>query len=110
MEFGLDLASQIIHCSASWRSPAPDRTASRPAVGVATKYAVARANGIGLPIVVDGVNEAGLAGGLLYCRMSRSTRTSRKLMPGRRSPPTNCCTLTNFATVAEARRASRRSR
>nr|WP_294503154.1 choloylglycine hydrolase family protein [uncultured Rhodopila sp.] len=106
MEFGLDLASEIIVVPRKLviTGTGPDGTA---ASGLAwtTKYAVAGANGLGLPIVVDGVNEAGLAGGLLYLPNvavyqdvapgdARSSIASYELL---------LYTLTSFATVAEAR-------
>ncbi|MGV2981911.1 linear amide C-N hydrolase [Camelimonas sp. ID_303_24] len=70
-----------------------------------TKYGVAGANAFGMPVFVDGVNEAGLAGGMLY-------------LPGLAQyqdvPPSEASTsiaahevltyiLTNFASVAEVK-------
>ncbi len=106
MEFGLDLESQIIIVPRKFAitGTGPAGTA---ASGLAwtTKYAVAGANGLGLPIVVDGVNEAGLAGGLLYLPNvavyqdvapadAKTSIASYELL---------LYTLTNFSTVAEAR-------
>lgn len=66
MEFGLPLKSQLIVLP---------RNLAVPGVGVdgkpgsghnwTSKYAVAGMNGLGLPVLIDGMNEKGLVGGLL---------------------------------------------
>jgi choloylglycine hydrolase len=106
MEFGLDLASQIIivprKLAITGTGPSGAAASGLPWT---TKYAVAGANGLGLPIVIDGVNEAGLAGGLLYLpnvavyqdvapNDAKTSIASYELL---------LYTLTSFATVAEAR-------
>jgi len=67
MEFGLPLQSQLIVMPRGYafRGTGPDGTAG---TGLAWtgKYGVVGANGLGLDIVVDGLNEKGLAGGLLF--------------------------------------------
>ena len=106
MEFGMDLHSQlvIVPRKLAITGTGPDGAAG---TGLAwtTKYGVAGANGIGLPIVVDGVNEAGLAGGMLYMpgaavyqdvapAEARTSIASYELL---------LYALTSFATVAEAK-------
>jgi choloylglycine hydrolase len=106
MEFGLDLHSQlvIVPRNLALTGTGPDGTAGA-GLPWTTKYGVAGANGLGLPVVVDGVNEAGLAGGLLYlpdlavyqdvaAADAKASIASYELL---------LYTLTSFATVAEAR-------
>ncbi len=106
MEFGLNLNSQLIIVPRKLAiiGTGPDGTAGS-GLAWTTKYGVAGANGVGLPIVVDGINEAGLAGGLLYLPSlavyqdvppaeARNSIASYELL---------LYTLTNFATVAEAK-------
>lgn len=106
MEFGLDLRSQLIVVprKLTITGTGPDGKAGS-GLAWTTKYGVAGANGIGLPIVVDGINEAGLAGGLLYLpdvavyqdvppAEARGSIASYELL---------LYALTNFATVAEAK-------
>ena len=66
MEFGLPLKSQltVIPKNTSMLGVGVD---SKPGSGLnwVTKYAVAGMNGLGMPVLVDGMNEKGLVGGLL---------------------------------------------
>jgi choloylglycine hydrolase len=66
MEFALPLRSQLVIIPRNYRITATGPAA--PVVGQGgmtwqTKYAAVGANALGLPILVDGVNEKGLAGG-----------------------------------------------
>ena len=106
MEFGLDLQSQLIVVprKLALTGTGPDGSAGS-GLAWTTKYGVAGANGIGLPIVVDGINEAGLAGGLLYLP---NVAVYQDVPPGeaRKSVASYellLYVLTNFATVAEAK-------
>jgi choloylglycine hydrolase len=67
MEFSLPLHSQllVIPRAYSFTGAGPDGAAGAglPWTG---KYGAAGANGLGLPVLVDGMNEKGLAGGLLF--------------------------------------------
>ncbi len=108
MEFGLPLQSQftVVPRKLEVKGTGPDGTAG---TGLAwtTKYGATGMNGLGLPILIDGMNEAGLAGGMLY-------------LPGlaeyQSVPPAEAknsiasfelllYVLTNFATVAETKAA-----
>lgn len=66
MEFGLPLKSQltVIPRATPMLGVGVD---SKPGTGLnwTTKYAVAGLNGLGLPVLLDGMNEKGLVGGLL---------------------------------------------
>ncbi|MGA0564620.1 linear amide C-N hydrolase [Ancylobacter sp. VNQ12] len=67
MEFSLPLQSQLIVLprSHAYKGTGPDGTAGT-GLGWTGKYGVAGANGLGLPVVIDGLNEKGLAGGMLF--------------------------------------------
>jgi choloylglycine hydrolase len=106
MEFALPLHSRVIVVprNLALTGTGPDGQAGS---GMAwhSKYGVVGMDGIGLPIVVDGMNEAGLAGGALYLPgyaeyqavpsgQERNSVASYELL---------LYILTSFATVAEAR-------
>lgn len=65
LEFGFPLESEAIviprHYAA--RATGPE---GKPGWGWKSRYAIAGLNAFGLPVVVDGLNEKGLAGGILY--------------------------------------------
>jgi len=67
MEFGLPLNSTltVIPRNFAYVGTGPD---GKPGTGLpwTTKYGAGGANAFGLPVLVDGLNEAGLAGGMLY--------------------------------------------
>ncbi len=106
MEFGLALDSQLVVVprKLALTGTGPDGKAG---TGLAwtTRYGVAGTNGLGLPIVVDGVNEAGLAGGLLYLPNIAVFQDVAPADAGTSiaSYELLLYTLTRFATVAEAR-------
>jgi choloylglycine hydrolase len=106
MEFALPLHSRVIVVprNLALTGTGPDGQAGS---GLAwhSKYGVVGMDGIGLPIVVDGMNEAGLAGGALYLPgyaeyqavpsgQERNSVASYELL---------LYILTSFATVAEAK-------
>jgi choloylglycine hydrolase len=106
MEFALPLHSRVIVVprNLALTGTGPDGQAGS---GMAwrSKYGVVGMDGIGLPIVVDGMNEAGLAGGALYLPgyaeyqavpsgQERNSVASYELL---------LYILTSFATVAEAK-------
>lgn len=67
LEFGLPLNSQIIVMprNLAITGTGPDGKAGT-GLPWTTKYGAGGTNAFGLPILLDGVNEAGLAGGILY--------------------------------------------
>jgi choloylglycine hydrolase len=65
LEFAIDLQSEILVSPRGYERVGltPD---NRDGLKWKAKYASVGANGVGLPILIDGVNEAGLAAGLFY--------------------------------------------
>jgi choloylglycine hydrolase len=65
MEFGIAMDSNVIVVPRGYEriGTTPD---GKPGLKWSSKYACVGANGIGLPVMVDGVNEKGLAAGLFY--------------------------------------------
>ncbi len=65
MEFGIDLQSEIIFLPRGYRFPEPGEP-RQAGLQWESKYAIIGANAQGMKLVVDGINEKGLAGGLLW--------------------------------------------
>ena len=67
LEFALQLQSQlvVIPRNLATKAVGPDGTAGS-GLAYTTKYGATGANGLGLPIIVDGINEKGLAAGMLF--------------------------------------------
>jgi choloylglycine hydrolase len=65
MEFGVDMRSNVIVVPRGYErtGTTPD---GKPGLKWNSKYACVGANGVGLPIMLDGVNEMGLSAGLFY--------------------------------------------
>jgi choloylglycine hydrolase len=65
LEFAVDLHSDVLVSPRGYERVgiAPD---GKDGLKWKAKYASVGANGVGLPILIDGVNEAGLAAGLFY--------------------------------------------
>ena len=65
LEFGIDLKSNVIMVPRGYSRTAttPD---GKPGKTWTSKYASLGANALGMPILVDGLNERGLAVGLFY--------------------------------------------
>ncbi len=65
LEFGIDLNSDILMIPRGFArtGTTPD---GKPGLSWTTKYASVGANGAGLPILLDGLNEKGLAAGTFY--------------------------------------------
>jgi choloylglycine hydrolase len=106
LEFALPLHSRVIVVP---RNLALTGTGPNGQAGTGlawhSKYGVVGMDGIGLPIVVDGINEAGLAGGALYLP---GYAEYQAVPPGQE--PNSVASyelllyvLTSFATVAEAK-------
>jgi choloylglycine hydrolase len=106
MEFGLPLKSQltVIPRNLAMLGIGPD---SKPGTGLGwtSKYAVAGMNGLGMPVLVDGMNEKGLVGGLLN---APNTAVYQVVSPvdaanSIASIQMLIYALTNFATVDEVK-------
>lgn len=67
MEFGVPLQSQfiVVPRKLEVQGTGPDGTAGS-GLAWTTRYGATGTNGFGLSVLIDGMNEAGLAGGLLY--------------------------------------------
>jgi choloylglycine hydrolase len=104
MEFGNDLNSDVIMIPRGYTrtGTTPD---GKPGLKWKAKYASVGANGIGMPVLFDGVNEKGLSSGLFYFP------TSAKYMPytaadaGKTVAPWELGSwmLENFASVEEVK-------
>jgi len=106
MEFGVDLQSEgvVIPRGYALAATGPD---GKPGLGWTTTYAAAGLNAFGLPILADGVNEKGLAGGMLLFPGYAGYVPVAEADPARAIAGWDFLTwaLTNFATVAEVRAA-----
>lgn len=108
MEFGIPLHSQAMEMPRGYANVGigPDGSVGK-GKSWTSKYAVIGANVFGLPFYVDGMNEAGLAGGLLN---APNTAVYQEVPVGQEAnsiAPQQLLTyaLTNFATVEEVRQA-----
>lgn len=106
LEFGLPLNSAltVIPRNLPYAGTGPD---GKPGTGLAwtTRYGAGGANAFGLPILLDGVNEAGLAGGMLYLP-GLALYQDVPAAEGRTSIAAHevlTYILTNFASVAEVK-------
>ena len=84
MEFGVDMDSNVIVVPRGYErtGTTPD---GKPGLKWSSKYACVGANGVGLPIMVDGLNEKGLAAGLFYFPGTATTCRTPPPTPTRRS-------------------------
>jgi choloylglycine hydrolase len=106
MEFGLPLKSQLTVIPKNLALPGVGLD-GKPGTGLnwTTKYAAAGMNGLGLPVLVDGMNEKGLVGGLLNApntavyQVVSPTESSNSIA----SVQMLIYALTNFATVEEVK-------
>src|ERR1700691_531990 len=104
LEFGIDLKSNVIMVPRGYlrTGTTPD---SKPGKTWTSKYATLGANALGMPVLIDGLNERGLAVGLFYFP------TSAKYQPYAPSDAPSTIApwevgsyiLENFATVDEVR-------
>lgn len=108
MEFGIPLKSAVLITPRGYalQGVGIDGT---PGTGKnwVSKYAVIGANAFGLPLYVDGLNEAGLAGGLLNAPNTAQyqTPTQEQSSNSIAAQQMLIYVLTNFATVAEVKEA-----
>lgn len=106
MEFGLPLKSQLTVVPRNLPMPGVG-VDGKPGTGLnwTTKYAAAGMNGLGMPILLDGMNEKGLVGGLLN---APNTAVYQVVSPADSansiaSAQILIYALTNFATVDEVK-------
>ncbi len=106
MEFGLPLKSQLTVIPRNMPLPGVG-VDGKPGTGLnwTTKHAAAGMNGLGMPILLDGMNEKGLVGGLLN---APNTAVYQVVSPADSSNSIASVqiliyALTNFATVDEVK-------
>ena len=106
MEFGLPLKSQLTVVPRNLAMPGVG-VDGKPGTGLnwTSKYAVTGMNALGLPVLVDGMNEKGLVGGLLNAPNTAvyqnvSTADSAKSIA---SVQILMYALTNFSTIEEVK-------
>jgi choloylglycine hydrolase len=106
MEFALPLDSQglVIPRNLKITGTGPNGEAGT-GLSWTTKYGAVGMNGVGLPVLVDGMNERGLAGGLLYLPGVAEFQDVVPADATRSIASFELLTyiLTNFATVAEVK-------
>jgi choloylglycine hydrolase len=106
LEFGLPLKSQLTVIPRNLKVPGVG-VDGKPGTGLnwTTKYATAGMNGLGMPVLVDGMNEKGLVGGLLN---APNTAVYQVVSPAESATSIASIqmlmyALTNFATVDEVK-------
>lgn len=106
MEFGFPLKSDVIMVPRAFKLEGVGLD-GKPGSGLnwTTKYAVVGMNGVNLPVLLDGMNEKGLMGGLLN---APNTAVYQDVAPADSSKSISSVqmliyVLTNFATVEEAK-------
>ena len=106
MEFGFHLTSQavVIPRKFGFTGTGPG---GKPGKVWAAKYGAVGMNAFGLPVLTDGMNEKGLAGGILYFPDYAGYADPAKADPASSMAPWEFLTwaLTSFATVAEVKAA-----
>lgn len=104
LEFGIDLKSQIkmIPRGHVRTGTTPD---GKPGLTSTAKYASVGMDALGMDVIIDGVNEAGLAVGLFYFPGSAGYMTYTPEVADKTLAPWELGSwlLENFASVAEAR-------
>lgn len=108
MEFGFHLSSQmtVIPRQFALAATGPDGKIGG-GMGWTSKYAAVGLNAFGMPVLTDGMNEKGLAGGILYFPDYVGYADPKTADPKAAMAPWDFLTwaLTNFATVAEVKAA-----
>ena len=104
MEFGFELKSDGVVIPRGYGFSSPGSN-GKPGMSWKTKYAATGLNGFGLNVLIDGMNEKGLAGGILYFPGYAEYADPAKADPAKSMAPWEFLTwaLTNFATVAEVK-------
>ena len=108
MEFGIPLKSAILKTPRGYAFQGVGIDgASGSGINWVAKYAVVGANAFGLPLYIDGLNEAGLAGGLLNAPNTAQYQNPTQEQSSNSIAPQQLLlyALTNFATVQEVKEA-----
>lgn len=104
LEFGFDLDSNIIIIPRQFAMQGTTES-GKPGLAWETKYGATGLNGLGKMMLVDGVNEKGLASGIFYLPGYAHYQDVKADEESRSMAPHELVTwiLTNFATVDEVR-------
>ncbi len=104
MEFGFQLASEAIVIPRRFALTATG-PGGKPGLAWTAKFAAVGLNAFGAPVLADGMNEKGLAGGILYFPGYAGYKDPAKTDPATAMAPWEFLTwaLTSFATVAEVK-------
>ena len=106
MEFGFHLTSEaiVLPRQFAFSATGPD---GKPGLVWSSKYGAVGLNAFGLPVLTDGMNEKGLAGGILYFPGYAGYANPVATDPAKALAPWEFLTwaLTSFATVAEVKAA-----
>jgi len=104
LEFGFDLQSNvlIVPAGTAFTGSTPD---GAKGIRYETKYGIAGANAVGLPVIIDGLNEKGLYVGIFYFPSFASYPEATRENQSRAMAPHEYATwlLGNFATVEEVK-------
>ena len=106
MEFGFQLTSEVIVLPRQFAFSATG-PGGKPGLVWSSKYGAVGLNAFGLPVLTDGMNEKGLAGGILYFPGYAGYANPVATDPAKALAPWEFLTwaLTSFATVAEVKAA-----
>jgi choloylglycine hydrolase len=106
MEFGFQLASDMMVIPRQFALTGTG-PGGKPGIAWKAKYGAIGMNAFGLPVLTDGMNEKGMAGGILYFPDYAGYADPAKADPKSAMAPWDFLTwaLTNFATVAEVKAA-----
>lgn len=104
MEFGIDLKSEAIIIPRDYKFVG-DTASGKPGLAWQARYAVVGLNGAGQELVVDGLNEKGLASGIFYFPSYAQYQDVAPAEESQSLAPWQVVTwiLTNFANVDEVR-------
>ncbi|KRE16807.1 choloylglycine hydrolase [Bosea sp. Root381] len=106
MEFGFDMESSALVIPRNYKLTATG-TGGKPGMSWTGQYAAVGMNAMGAAALVDGMNEKGLVGGILYFPGFAGYADPAKSDPAKSLAPWEVLTwaLTSFATVAEVKAA-----
>ena len=106
MEFAFLLSSQatVVPRQYAYQATGPD---GKPGMKWKSKYAAMGLNAFDMPYIIDGMNEKGLTGGILYFPGFADYADPKTADPAKTVAPWEFLTwlLTNYATVAEVKQA-----
>jgi len=105
LEFAKNIESKIVILPRNYQLQGTGPAGKADGLSWKSKYAAMGANACGLPVIIDGVNEAGLAGGLFYFPEYAQYQDANQEQIKQTIAPWELLTwiLTNFATIDEVK-------